>query len=752
MFPKAGIVLVIAVVGGCLLSIFFLIPEEQVSSVLDPSALPTGSVSHEEKVLHQNLESEVVAIVDEGEEGSFLHSTLQRKGRPAGITLVTDLNVSSSDFLRLHWRARGELEQAQLEVTLRDTEETVLSSSLPLPSDRWVFTDIPLNSLTSSTDGVETGSNDEEEVLEIGKIALIISPKSQLELDVRQIAVVNSTAKWKAAKPILSAGGLLILVFLAIALIGRQLKTEKSLESSNTYYRSIFNAVSEAIIVLDVRNGSVLDVNEKACEIFDRSREEFLQADVDGIMEGTIKRDPLAWIKKALRGEKLRFEWRGKTTQGKDLWLEFNLRQSKIGGEERLLAVVRDIGDEKQSEGERVRLEQQLLHSQKLEAIGQLAGGVAHDFNNILTSISCSADLALRDVEPQSLSAAGFRQISDLTQRAAALTRQLLAFSRQQALRPTVQSFNQLVENAIKMLTRMIGEDVQLEFRPAADSDTVRADSGQIEQVLMNLAINARDAMPDGGTLTIETFNVVIDKDHPADVEPGAFLKLSVTDSGQGMDQETRERLFEPFFTTKEVGKGTGLGLSTVYGIVRQHRGDILFDTQPGEGTVFHIFLPIADEEAQQEAKAVDETIPNGSETVLLVEDDPNAREIIERVLKSQGYKVYRAGSAREARKEFDEHGDKVDLLLTDIVMPGENGVDLHRQLKEKNPLLKVLFMSGYTARGSLQNEVLRPGLPFIAKPFGPPELARKIRDALGVRSEPEPFSRSAGDGAHLNV
>jgi PAS domain S-box-containing protein len=504
--------------------------------------------------------------------------------------------------------------------------------------------------------------------------------------------------------------------------------------------------------VLDIKNGTVLDVNERACQIFDHAREEFLQTDVEGIITGTVKRNPLCWIKRALNGKDPRFEWRGKTKRGEDLWLEFNLRKSAIGGEERLLAVVRDIGDEKQAEGERQRLEQQLLHSQKLEAIGQLAGGVAHDFNNILTSISCSSDLALRQLQPKSLPAAGFRQISDLTQRAAALTRQLLAFSRQQALRPTVQSVNQLVENAIKMLTRMIGEDVQLEFRPAAEPDTVRADSGQIEQVLMNLAINARDAMPGGGTLTIETSSVVVDKDHPADVEPGAFLKLTVTDTGQGMDQETRERVFEPFFTTKEVGKGTGLGLSTVYGIVRQHRGDILFDSQLGEGTVFHIFLPLVDEEVQQVAQEIDEVVPDGSETVLLVEDDPNAREIIERVLKAQGYKVYRAWSAREAKQIFDEHGDTIDLLLTDIVMPGEDGVELHRHLREKNPLVKVLFMSGYTARGSLQNEVLRPGLPFIPKPFGPPELARKIREVLEVGPGFGSASGSSVDGVQMNM
>jgi PAS domain S-box-containing protein len=744
MFLKAGVFLVFVLVVGCLLAIFYWIPPERALSVLEVEERSAGS----QAVRSENLTIEFLAGSDQVGGENYLRLKPKKAKKPARISFVTKLRAYPTDLLRVEWRARGEIEDLGLELTIGDQESTVFSRSLPSPKEDWRAVEIPLQSLRAGAGAEKT----EVEPLKICDIALVLSPVSSLDFDLRRIELIQGFSRWEAVMAVLSAGGLLILAFLAAALVGRQVKAEVSMRRSDTYYRSIFNAVSEAIFVLDVRNGTVLDVNEKACQIFDRSREQFLEADVDGILAGTIKRDPLAWIKKALGGETERFEWRGKSAEGDDLWLEFNLRRSAIEGEEKLLAVVRDIGDEKRSEGERLRLEQQLLHSQKLEAIGQLAGGVAHDFNNILTSISCSSELALRELPTRSLPAAGFRQISELTQRATALTRQLLAFSRQQALRPSVHSVNQLVENAIKMLTRMIGEDVELDFRPAAEPDTVRADIGQIEQVLMNLAINARDAMPGGGTLTIETFNTVVDREHPADVEPGAFLKLSVTDSGQGMDQETRERIFEPFFTTKEVGKGTGLGLSTVYGIVRQHKGDILFDSQLGEGTVFHIFLPLVDEEAQAVDQQVDEVIPDGSETVLLVEDDPNAREIIERVLKAQGYKVYRAGSAREAKQLFDECGDEVDLLLTDIVMPGDNGVQLHRQLQEKNPLVKVLFMSGYTARSSLQNDVIRPGLPFIAKPFGPPELARKIREVLETGFELDPTGNAAEDSAQWKM
>jgi len=747
MLLKTVICIVIAILGGCLLAVFFLIPEESTVSVVEVAEQSTGLLREKSDVQF----SEIVVSEDPEKEDRFLRSRI-KGGEVSRLDFSMDQIVSPLDRLRLNWRAHGETDHLEVKVRLMGEPEGVFYTNVSAPPETWTSTDIPLELLVADREAVESLSTAGGETFKIIQFGLELSPSSQMQLDLREILLVRTIPRWRSAKAILSLGGVLILALVAISLIGKQVRTERSLKSSDTYYRSIFNAVSEAIFVLDIKNGTVLDVNDRACQIFDETREGFLLSDVEGIVAGTIKRDPLSWIRKALKGEDSRFEWRGRTKEGEDLWLEFNLKKSAIGGEERLLAVVRDIKDEKQAEGERQRLEQQLLHAQKLEAIGQLAGGVAHDFNNILTSITCSTDLALRDLPPQSLPASGFRQIADLTQRATTLTRQLLAFSRQQALRPTIQSLNQLIENALKMLTRMIGEDVQLKFVPAAQPDTVRADSGQIEQVLMNLAINARDAMPGGGTLTIETSNVVVDRDHPADVEPGAFIKLSVTDTGEGMDQETRERIFEPFFTTKEVGKGTGLGLSTVYGIVRQHRGDILFDSQLDEGTVFHILLPVADERVQEIAQRPAEVIPDGSETILLVEDDLNAREIIERVLKSQGYNVYRAASAREAKQLFSEHLDEIDLLLTDIVMPGEDGVGLYRSLEERNSGLRVLFMSGYTARGSLQNEVLRPGLPFIAKPFGPTELARKIREVLEVRPGLEPPKAPSPDASHLGV
>ena len=752
MLLKTALVVVLAVVFGCLLVIFTLIPGDRSEPVM---GFESGAAGEEED--SSEAWNGFAADLSMGEEEGgvkFLHSRIENRRREGGISFPTDLPISLEDSLRIVWRGVGKPSRVRIDLTLEFPEDAQLSTMVVVPKEEWAETEIPLERFSSKSE--EQPQESVSGLLGKGnrlqQIAVVAKSPSRLEVDLKEISWVQATSRWKAAKAILSAGGLLLLTILCVALLGRHSKTARTLQNSDSFYRSVFNAVNEGILVLHDESGFVLDVNQKAREIFGFGSEGFPDTDLEGIVAGTIKKHPLAWIRRAIRGDDSGFEWRGRNKAGGELWLEIDLRHTIIAGEERLLAVVRDVGEQKEAEGDRVRLEQQLLHSQKLEAIGQLAGGVAHDFNNILTSISCSTDLALKNAEPRSLSAAGFRQISDLTHRATSLTRQLMAFSRQQALRPAVQSVNSLIEDALKMLTRLIGEDIELVFRPEARPDAVRADSGQIEQVLMNLAINARDAMKDGGRLVIETSNVVVDSEHPADVEPGQYVRLSVTDNGVGMDEETRERLFEPFFTTKEVGKGTGLGLSTVYGIIRQHRGDILFDSREGSGTTFSIFLPVVNEKVEGKADRADQSIPKGSETVLLVEDDPNTREIVERVLKAQGYRVYTAASAREAKQIFGEHGPTVDLLLTDIIMPGENGPELYRQLLTKRQELKVLFMSGYTARGCLQDEVLRPGLPFLPKPFGPPELATKIRQVFESGPVGRPLLGSPDEPSQLQM
>ena len=383
----------------------------------------------------------------------------------------------------------------------------------------------------------------------------------------------------------------------------------------------------------------------------------------------------------------------------------------------------------------RTKLQEQLRQSQKMEAVGLLAGGVAHDFNNILTSMTMSSEMALRELPADSPAAGGFRQILELTQRASGLTRQLLTFSRQQPLRSVSTGVNRLIENLLKMIRRLIGEDIQLHFSAEASPDVILADPGQIEQVLINLAVNARDAMPDGGHLFIRTNTESLEEGYPArhsPAAPGWYVAIDVTDTGHGMDRETSDRIFDPFFTTKEKGKGTGLGLSTVYGIVCGHDGFLSVDSVPGEGTTFRIWLPLSEQPAPDLGTAADpQEMPGGHETLLLVEDEDSLRELITRMFESRGYRILHAAHPAEALEVFREVEGRIDLLVTDIVMPGGTGVDLFRRLKELKPCLRVLFMSGYTDRAVLHREVLEPNMPFLQKPFRMHELAERVRRLL---------------------
>ncbi len=382
----------------------------------------------------------------------------------------------------------------------------------------------------------------------------------------------------------------------------------------------------------------------------------------------------------------------------------------------------------------RKQLEEQLRQSQKMEAIGRLAGGVAHDFNNILTGITGYVELLLAQVEEPG-ARRDLEQIRLLSARAAGLTQQLLAFSRRQPLQVKAVDLNDLVASTTAMVERLIGEDVELKSVAGSDLAAVRADAGQIEQVLMNLAVNSRDAMPEGGKLIIETSNVHLDREyarrHTA-VVPGSYVMLSVTDTGVGMDKEMQARAFEPFFTTKELGKGTGLGLSTVYGIVKQHDGNIWVYSEPGRGTCFKIYLPAFEASpARLPADEVAGHVPRGDETILLVEDETSVLDAVQRALETYGYTVLSATHPDEARSVFGAQDEGIDLLLTDVVMPGYDGIQLHEILCQDIPELPVLFMSGYTDRSILEVGVLDPGIPFIQKPFSPAQLVRKVRSVL---------------------
>jgi len=383
---------------------------------------------------------------------------------------------------------------------------------------------------------------------------------------------------------------------------------------------------------------------------------------------------------------------------------------------------------------ERKLLEQQLRQAQKMEAVGRLAGGIAHDFNNLLTAILGSAELLLETMA-QEQERDDVEEIRKAAKRAADLTRQLLAFSRQQVLAPQVLDLNALVVNLEKLLRRLIGEDVELRTALAPDLGAVKADPGQMEQVIANLVVNARDAMPEGGRLTVETANAELDKDYadqhfPA--PPGSYVLLAVSDTGTGMDPETKSRIFEPFFTTKDKGKGTGLGLATVYGVVKQSGGYIWVYSEPGQGTAFKIYLPRVREAPEPARPSPAPAAPlRGSETLLLVEDDEMVRHLVSRMLKSRGYTVLAASDGTDALRQVESHRGPIDMLITDVVMPGMSGREVAQRVTTLRPPVKVLYLSGYTDDAIVRHGMLEPGIAFLQKPFSADALARKIREVL---------------------
>ncbi len=394
------------------------------------------------------------------------------------------------------------------------------------------------------------------------------------------------------------------------------------------------------------------------------------------------------------------------------------------------VGVARDVTRE-------LQLELQLHHSQKMDAIGKLAGGVAHDFNNLLTAIMSYAGFALDALPNDSLVCDDIKGIQKSTQRAAGLTRQLLAFARKQIIEPKIININNLVLDMDKMLRRLISENIELVTLPSSDLDVIKADLGQLEQVLVNLVLNARDAMPDGGKLIIETANVTLDRRYTQqhfDVTAGNYVMLAVSDTGIGMTEETKQHIFEPFFTTKDVGKGTGLGLATVFGIVKQNRGHIWVYSEPGQGATFKIYLPYVEGlVSKNRLNRQAHQIPFGTERLLLVEDEPTVLELTTRLLRRQGYTLLTASNGEEALRLVEEQTTikKIDLLVTDVVMPHMGGKLLADHLKTIYPGLKVLFMSGYTDNAIVHQGILAAETDFLQKPFTPDVLARKVRQVL---------------------
>ncbi len=414
------------------------------------------------------------------------------------------------------------------------------------------------------------------------------------------------------------------------------------------------------------------------------------------------------------------------------------------GRTESAVIAFRDISQEKRAEEEKNRIQKELVRAQKMEAIGMLAGGVAHDFNNILTAIYGLVDLCLRDADPSSRMFKRLDYIRNTCDKASSLVKQLLMFGRKQSLDFQTLDLNGLVEELVEMLRRLIGEDVAVDMQLAPGLWPVRADASGIEQVIMNLAVNARDAMPGGGRLALRTENVLLDGEGSRfmpGARPGRFIRISVQDTGTGMAPEVMEYIFDPFFTTKEKGKGSGLGLSVVYGIVANHQGWIHVDSVLGQGTTFDIYLPATDGRRRAKGRHGDEVdvvlddLRGSGQKVLLVEDDEEVRNVVLRLLHDNGYRVFPASSVEEARKVYAEHGGDFDLVFSDIVLPDGNGIDLAEYFMEQDPGLNVLLSSGYLDRRSQWTQMENKRVMFLQKPYSMTRLLRVVRTAMGSDS-----------------
>ncbi len=423
---------------------------------------------------------------------------------------------------------------------------------------------------------------------------------------------------------------------------------------------------------------------------------------------------------------------------GEPRWVDINVVLIRWQERPATLNFLRDVTARREGERERARLQDQLAQAQKMESIGRLAGGVAHDFNNMLQIISGNAALILAELPADSPWAEAVRQIEQSAQQSTALTRQLLAFARQQAIKPETVDLNELIAGMLKMINRLIGENIVIAFHPGHGLWPVDMDPGQVNQIMANLCVNARDVITDTGRITVETRNACLDdtyaETHP-ECEPGDYVLLSVSDDGRGMDAETRAHIFEPFFTTKELGRGTGLGLATVFGIVKQNRGLISVYSEPGQGATFKIYLPRS-ARVPQATPAASVTLQRGTETVLLVEDQEPVLALGRRILERCGYTVLTAAGPQEAIELHRRHAGKIDLLVTDVIMPVMNGRDLCARLQEERPGLGCLFMSGYTADVILHHGIVDEGIEFIQKPFTIESLSEKVRRVLDRRAE----------------
>jgi two-component system cell cycle sensor histidine kinase/response regulator CckA len=506
-------------------------------------------------------------------------------------------------------------------------------------------------------------------------------------------------------------------------------KLEGALKASEERYRALYHENPSMFFTLDTE-GNVISVNEFGAAQLGYTVDELQGQSVLKVFYEQDRADVTKQLKACMENPWKVYHWRFRKVRkdGSLLWVE-EFARAVIDQKQVLsvLVVCQDVT-------ERKTLETQLVRAQKMEAVGQLAGGIAHDFNNILTAMIGYGHLLKMKMGKDDPLRNYADQILSLAQKAAALTHGLLAFSRERIMNPKPVALNEVIRSVEKLLRRIIGEDIELKIVLGEENLIVMADSVQLEQVLMNLATNARDAMPDGGLLNIETRVVEIDENfikRHGYGSKGKYALMSVTDTGIGMDERTRERIFEPFFTTKEVGKGTGLGLSMVYGIIKQHEGYINVYSELGKGTAFNVYLPLVNRKVEEATPDVMPSPARGTETLLLAEDDAEVRGLTKNLLEDSGYKVIEAVDGEDAVKRFKENKDKVQLLLVDVIMPKKNGREAYIEIHKMRPDIKALFISGYTADVIRTKGVIEEGFEFILKPVSPMVLLAKVREVL---------------------
>ncbi len=523
---------------------------------------------------------------------------------------------------------------------------------------------------------------------------------------------------------------------------GTHARIAQELRDSELTVRALFENAAQGIISVDAR-GRIRNVNPMAEQLFGYEHDELLGQNLDILLPASLRSTHTRHRGNYFESPRTRpmgrdLELAGRRKDGVEFPIEISLSHIESNEGPIAVAFINDITERKSAHSEKEKLERRLEHATKMEAVGRFAGGIAHDFNNLLTALSGFSEIVLDELPKDHPLHEGARETYKTCQRSASLVRRLLAVSRRQMLQPQVLDLNAKLGEIEQMLRGLLGEDIELRVKRSRELGFVRADESQMEQVILNLVVNARDAMPKGGRLTLQTSNMDIDDafvEHHVGIRRGPHVLLTVSDTGEGMDDETIEHIFEPFYTTKERGKGTGLGLATVYGIVQQSNGSVWVYSEPGQGTTFKVYLPQVDRSGHQaDDDSASEDENKGSETVLVVEDENTVRLVSVSHLQKAGYNVLEARDGVEALRIAAEYEGSIDLVLTDVVMPRMNGPDMLRRLTEQFPGIKSVFMSGHIDNAIVHHGVIEEGLAFIEKPFTRAQMAQRIRAVLDDR------------------